>query len=134
MKLRVTKKNTGVAEEDGSVTVEFIGVLILLLTLLLGIVQLSIYLYARGVVINATVEGARRAAEFDEDLSSGIQQSQSVLSGGIGGLANGINISAYEDGRSVVVVADGVIPGLGPIPELPVHASSEAFDEEDAFR
>ncbi|MCW2505054.1 MAG: TadE family protein [Actinomycetia bacterium] len=70
--------------DAGSSIVEFCLVAILLVTLLLGILQVAFYLYIRNVVTASAAEGARYAANADVPVEAGAERAKSILEQGVG--------------------------------------------------
>ncbi len=70
--------------DDGSAVVEFALVSILLVMLLLGVLQVGVYLHIRNVVSASAAEGARYAANADIDLSAGGPRATDIISRSLG--------------------------------------------------
>jgi Flp pilus assembly protein TadG len=70
--------------DQGSAPVEFALVAVVLLILLLGLIQVAVYLYVRNIAAASAAEGARYAANADVDPEQGAQRAQQVLRRGAG--------------------------------------------------
>lgn len=71
-------------DDGGSAVVEFSLVAVLLLMLLLGIVQVAIYLHVRNVTAASAAEGARYAANADADPGEGAERAGDILARAVG--------------------------------------------------
>ncbi|MGB9377649.1 MAG: TadE/TadG family type IV pilus assembly protein [Mycobacteriales bacterium] len=76
-----TRRATG---DDGSAVVEFALVSVLLVMLLLGVMQVGIYLHIRNVVAASAAEGARYGANADVDLGQGGPRASDVIARSLG--------------------------------------------------
>lgn len=119
--------------ESGATVVEFLGVLIVVALALMVLVQLSVWLWARDVVVNAVDEGARLAAESGRPVGEGAARARSVLRDGLGGTAGRFDVAAAQDGDTVVVRARGVVPSFVPfLPPFTIGSEGRALDEDSA--
>jgi len=101
---------------------------------LMVLIQMSLWLWARNVTMNAADEGARTAAEMGRPLADGESRTRSVLHDGLGGTANRFRVAAAQDGDTVVVHAIGVAPRVVPfLPEFEITVDARAFDEDHAL-
>ncbi len=66
-------------DDRGSAPVESLLVLVLLVTLVIGILQLALALHVRNTVHDAAAEGARHAALADSSLASGIALTRELI-------------------------------------------------------
>ena len=122
------------AGERGATMVEFLGVMLLTVAALMVVIQMSLWLWARNVTMNAADEGARTAAEMGRPLTDGEMRTRSVLHDGLGGTANRFRISSAQDGDTVVVHAVGVAPRVVPfLPAFEISVEARAFDEDEAL-
>lgn len=120
--------------ERGATVVEFLGVMLLIVAGLLVVIQMSVWIWARNITMNAADEGARTAAEIGRPLGDGEARTRSVLHDGLGGAAVGFTIAAGQDGDTVVVRASGVAPRIVPfLPAFSVSSEARAFDEDEAL-
>ena len=117
--------------QRGATVVEFLGVMLLVAAALLVLVQFSFWVWTRNVVVNATDEGARAAAESGRSPADGEVRARAVLHDGLGASAAGFRISASAVGDAVVIRAEGRAPRIVPfLPEFTVGAEARAFDED----
>ena len=86
--------------ESGSILVEFLGSALLIIFALLGVAQMSIWVWSRGVVVNAAHEGARAAAEVDASIVAAEWTTRAVLRDGLGTKGNEFTITASRNGGS----------------------------------
>lgn len=86
-----------------------------LLTLMVGLVQLTIYLHAQGVVRGACQEGARVASAGPEDrLADGVAYALDLVRAGLGRSASGVAVTGAADADTVTLEASGSLPLLLP--------------------
>src|SRR5436305_13072266 len=64
--------------------VEFALVLPLVLTVSLGVLQVTLYAHARDVVVSSVQEGARLAAEDGRSIADGKLRAQTLIAAGVG--------------------------------------------------
>jgi Flp pilus assembly protein TadG len=119
----------------GSVAVESIFAIVLLLMLTLGVVQIVLVLYGRNVVIAAAHEAARAAIELGRTPEEGRDVAIMTMHRAAGGLLKGMNVrvGAGLKGARYVVTVDvaGTMRTLGPVPvPVPISASATAVREE----
>lgn len=123
--------------DRGAAVVEFVLVAVPLVLLLLAILQVTVYLHLRNVVVASAAEGAREAAAADRSTSDGGPAAERVLAAGVPGrVAAGITCRAAEEagvGGAVLVAVRcrGGVPALLAAvgPELPVDATGRAIKE-----
>lgn len=114
---------------------EFVLVAVPLLVLLLGVLQVAIYLHVRNVVVAGAAEGARAAAAADRSTSDGGPAAERVLAAGIPGGVRIACAAGEEPGAGgtvlVAVRCRGGVPALLALagPELPVDATGHALKE-----
>lgn len=119
--------------ETGATVVEFLGVLLLVAVALMVLVQLSVWLWARNVAVNAVDEGARVAAESGRPVGEGAARARSVLRDGLGVTSDRFEVDAGQDGDEIVVRARGVAPSFVPfLPAFAVASEGRALDEDAA--
>jgi hypothetical protein len=116
------------------VTLEFLGCLVVLVLVVVGLLQAGIYVWARHVVVSATVEAARRSAEIGATPADGEALARASLHAGLGSVGDGVVVSVYDSDGVVVAEAGGHLDGIGPLPDLPLSARSVVIDEEAAIR
>lgn len=69
--------------DDGNATVEFVLVASLLTLLVITIIQISLALYVRNVVIDAAGEGARHGALLGGDEASAVERTQQIITASV---------------------------------------------------
>lgn len=115
----------------GATAVEFLGVSVLVTIALLTLVQMAVWVWARGVVVSAAHEGARTAAEAGRPLDDGVTKARSLLADGLGGGARRFNVEAEQRGTVVAVRARGDAPVILPfLPRFTITAAASAYDED----
>src|SRR4051812_23160739 len=98
---------------------------------LMVLIQMSLWLWARNVTLNAADEGARAAPETGRPLAAGELRTRAVLADGLGRSARGFEVVASQDGDTVTVHARGVAPRIVPfLPSFTITADARAFDED----
>ena len=105
-------------DERGSAPVEFVLVGVLVVTLILGVVQLALFLHVRNTLQDAASEGARWAALADSSEQRGIERTRELIATAVGaGLAQDVTASRAEwNGHpSAVITVRATIPMLGLI-------------------
>jgi Flp pilus assembly protein TadG len=123
--------------DRGSAVVEFVLVSVPLLFLLLGVLQVAVYLHVRNVVVASAAEGARYGANADRLAGEGGPFAEQVLREGLSvHTAAGIRCTAGEEAGAagVVLVAvrcRGALPAVLAVGRrlLPVHATARAIKE-----
>lgn len=115
----------------GATVVEFLGVMLLAALALLVLIQFSVWVWTRNVVVNAADEGARAAAESGRSPADGEARTHAVLHDGLGRAAVRFRVDASTVGDAVVVRAEGRAPSIVPfLPELTIDVEARAFDED----
>ena len=102
--------------ERGSATVEFTLVAALLMLVIASVVQLSLALYVRNVIVDACAEGARHGALLGGDPSTGVERARTLISTTVGDRYAGHVTARFEtvDGfETLVVRAETPIPVIG---------------------
>jgi len=126
---RLTRRQRGQALVEAPVA------FLLLLIAAVAILQFSLWMHARGVVLAAVQDGARVASSETGRLPDGVATARSLLRVGLGANASLVTVGADEDAAAVHVTADGHLPALlpwGPVTTLPLHASASMA--RDQFR
>ncbi|HEX3814715.1 MAG TPA: TadE family protein [Mycobacteriales bacterium] len=119
--------------DSGAAVVEFLLVSIVLIALLLGVVQVGLYLHVRNIVAASAAEGARFAANADvADPVAGGPVAENIIAGALSRrVADGMQCTGrYEPGDAgtelVAVRCTGRVPlifsWLGSLPGLDVTA------------
>ncbi len=112
--------------------VEFLAVAVLSVAALLGVGQMAVWVWARGVAVSAAHEGARTAAESGRSIDDGVLRTRTLLHDGLGGSADGFRVEGAEEGSVIAVVAAGRAPVIVPfLPEFTVEARATARDEDE---
>jgi Flp pilus assembly protein TadG len=102
---------------------------------LVGIVQVAVFLYAQHVVVAAVEEGARVGSAEGRTVDDGVSYAQQLLKAGLGPTASDVTISARHNGEWVVVDADGGLPLVIPyIPAWRLPLNAEAQARQEGFR
>lgn len=73
-----------VSRERGSAVADFVLVAFPMLALFVGTVSVSLASYARTVILDATIEGARFAALADQSTEAGIQRTKQLVQSSLG--------------------------------------------------
>ena len=121
--------------ERGATIVEFLGVTLLVAAAVMVLLQMTLWVWARNVAVNAADEGARTAAEQGRPLTDGEARTRAVLRDGLGASGARFDVRAAQDGVTVVVVAGGNAPQVVPfLPSFTVHAEARALDEDTVTR
>ena len=100
-----------VSRERGSAVADFVLVAFPMLALFVGTVSLSFASYARTVILDATIEGARFAALADQNTTAGIQKTKQLVQSSLG--------------RAVVVNVVATSMRLGSIESIRFVSSAE---------
>jgi Flp pilus assembly protein TadG len=112
--------------------VELALVLPVLLLILIGIVQFALVYHARDVATTAAQEGARLAATEGRTPEEGEARARAVLQSGLGQTGAGFNVTAEDNGETVVVETSGDYPLIIPWVtgnSIPIEAKSEVHLE-----
>jgi Flp pilus assembly protein TadG len=73
-----------VSKDKGSAVADFVLVAFPMLALFVGTVTISFASYARTVILDATIEGARFAALADQSLAAGTQKTRELVRASLG--------------------------------------------------
>ena len=121
--------------ERGSAAVEFTLVGLLVVALVLGVLQVGLYLHLRNVVTASLAEGAREAANADRDCADGTARAYDLIRRSAGRrVADGLRFGCEQtvsDGVALVRVrAQGPLPLLfPPVGSVAVDAAAHAVEE-----
>lgn len=102
--------------DRGSATVEFTLVAALLALVVASVIQLSIALYVRNVVVDACAEGARHGALLGGDADSGLERTRTLIATAVGDSYADAVTARFDDvgGIEVLVIrAEAPIPVVG---------------------
>lgn len=111
--------------------VEFLAVAVLVVASLLGLAQMAVWVWARGVAVSAAHEGARTAAEAGRSIDDGVLRTETLLHDGLGGSGDSFRVDGEASGDAVDIVAVGSAPVIVPfLPEFTVEARATARDED----
>ena len=121
----------------GSAAVDFVLIAVPLVLLALSVLGLALVGFARNVMFDAAVEGARFGALADQTANAGCRRAEEIFSHALGGaIKPKVQCeSAIVGTRSVVVVSlEAALPGLGFLPNgksfrAVGHATSELQDQ-----
>ncbi len=118
-------------QERGATIIEFLAVALLTVVALLGLAQMSVWVWARNVAVSAAHEGARTAAERGRRLDEGVVRTRTLLRDGLGGGAARFEVEAAQEGDTVAVRAHGDAPAIVPfLPQFTIRVQATAFDED----
>lgn len=99
----------------GQALVELALIAAVLLTLMVGLVQVTLSLHAQGVVRGACQEGARVASGGPEDrLADGVAYAEDLVRAGLGPSASRVAVTGSTDGETVTLEASGSLPVILP--------------------
>jgi hypothetical protein len=123
--------------ERGSAVVDFVLVGVLVVTLLLGVLQVAVYVHVRNVAVASAQEGARYAANADVPAEAGAARAVEVIARATSSrTAAGLSCTSAEEVegsglRLVVVRCSGAVPSLlAALGELlPLSATGRAVEE-----
>lgn len=104
--------------ETGSAPAEFVLVAVLLVTLVLGVLQLGAVLLVRNTALDAAAEGARWGSLAGNSTADGVQRARAELAAALGADYAQHVVAAVTTWRGRPVVAVTVtapLPILGPI-------------------
>jgi Flp pilus assembly protein TadG len=111
-------------DDDGAAAVDFVMISILLVMVLLGVLQVAIYFYARNVAAAAAADAARYAASQGVDPRDGAQRATQLIHQGLDeGDASAITCTgkATRDGGSGLPVTTVHCQGRIRLLFLPLH-------------
>lgn len=116
--------------DEGTAPVEFALVSPVLLLVALAVLQLTLALHVRGIVIGAASEGARLAATGD--LPSGVERTQRILQTSIAGASVRETVARVDRSGPVAVTAVDVtidLPLVGLLGPVPMTVTGRAVIE-----
>jgi hypothetical protein len=105
------------SRQDGSAVTDFVLVAFPMLAIFVATISISLGAYARLVLLDSTIEGARFAALADQDIASGVAKAKQLVAAALGpGLS--VNVSGslskfgtVESVRFVSTLGLNLIPG-----------------------
>jgi Flp pilus assembly protein TadG len=106
-----------VSRERGSAVADFVLVAFPMLALFVGTVSVSFASYARTVILDATIEGARFAALADQNTEAGIQKTMQLVKSSLGDAvvvnvaSSSVRLGSVESIRFVSSVEFDLAPG-----------------------
>ena len=116
----------------GQAMVEGAVALPMLLLSAIALVQFSIFVHARHVIMAAVQDGARVAAATNRTLGEGAAHTRALLDAGLGRSATGVEVRAYDWGDTVAIEAHGRLRTMIPWTAdatLPLEARSVVSKE-----
>lgn len=105
------------SRQDGSSVTDFVLVAFPMLAIFVATVSITLGSYARLVLLDSTIEGARFAALADQDIASGIAKTKQLVAATLGpGMSVNVagNVSRFGSVESVRLVSTlgiNLIPG-----------------------
>lgn len=105
-------------DERGSAPAEFVMVGVLVVALIVGVVQLALFVHVRNTIQDAASEGARWAAMADSTPARGITRTRELISTALGpGFASDVSASSdLWNGHPVVAITvRATVPLVGLI-------------------
>ena len=106
-----------VSKEQGSAVTDFVLVAFPMLAIFSATISITLGSYARVVLLDATIEGARFAALAGQDIASGIAKTRALVAGSLGLAAslevegNSNRIGTIESIRLVSSLGLSILPG-----------------------
>ena len=116
----------------GQALVEAALVMPVLILMTLGVLQVVLYAHARDVLLTATQDGARLAAEDGGTLAAGYQRIQSLATAGLGSSVQPLQLRCRCDADHVDVSLDTALRPIIPLPfadHLPLHVRASVTRE-----
>jgi hypothetical protein len=105
------------SRQDGSAVTDFVLVAFPMLAIFVATISISLGAYARLVLLDSTIEGARFAALADQDIASGVAKTKQLVAAALGpGLSVQVSGSLSKFGtvesvRFVSTLGLNLIPG-----------------------
>ena len=105
------------SRQDGSAVTDFVLVAFPMLAIFVATISISLGAYARLVLLDSTIEGARFAALADQDIASGVAKTKQLVAAALGpGLSVNVagSVSKFgtiESVRFVSTMGLNLIPG-----------------------
>ena len=105
------------SRQDGSAVTDFVLVAFPMLAIFVATISISLGAYARLVLLDSTIEGARFAALADQDIASGVAKTKQLVAAALGPGVS-VNVSGslskfgtIESVRFVSTLGLNLIPG-----------------------
>lgn len=105
------------SRQDGSAVTDFVLVAFPMLAIFVATISITLGSYARLVLLDSTIEGARFAALADQDIASGIAKTKQLVAAALGpdlsvNVAGSVSrIGKVESVRFVSTIGINLIPG-----------------------
>src|ERR1700710_3104209 len=115
-RLTVSRISRALHDDEGSATVEFVLVGVLLTVLTLSVLQLGLDLLIRNTVLDAAAEGARYGALADNTVGDGVGRTRELITTAIGpAYAKDITVDlgTYDGHPADIVTVTTPLPILG---------------------
>jgi len=125
-------RRSPLGSDEGAATVEFALVAPLLLLVALAVLQLSLALHVRSVLIGAATEGARLAAMAGGDPAAGEQRTERILAESIAGTTLRQTVVRVDRSGPIPVAAVDVtvdLPLIGLLGPTPMTVTGRAVLE-----
>lgn len=107
--------------ERGSVTVEMVVLMPVLLATLFGGIQAGVVFHARHIAIAAAQEGARTAAVYQASLPDGIGTATTAAADWAGQTLNGVRVTGQRTTARVTITVQGSAVSLLPGVSWPIE-------------
>jgi Flp pilus assembly protein TadG len=105
------------SSQDGSAVTDFVLVAFPMLAIFSATISITLGSYARVVLLDATIEGARYAALADQNIEAGVAKAQKLVAGSLGTAASvnvagsSTRIGTIESIRLVSSLGLSILPG-----------------------
>lgn len=105
------------SREDGSAVTDFVLVAFPMLAIFVATTSITLGSYARVVLLDSTIEGARYAALADQDIAAGIARTKKLVASALGPAlsvnvaGSATRIGTLESVRLVSTLGLSLIPG-----------------------
>ncbi len=110
--------------ERGSVTVEMVVLMPVLLATLFGGVQAGVVFHARHIAIAAAQEGARTAAAYQASLPVGISTATTAAADWAGRTLTGVRVTGQRTATRVSITVQGSAISLLPGVSWPIEQTA----------
>lgn len=110
--------------ERGSVTVEMVVLMPVLLATLFGGIQVGVVFHARHIAIAAAQEGARTAAAYQASLPDGIGTATTAATDWAGQTLTGIKVTGQRTATRVSITVQGSAISLLPGVSWPIEQTA----------
>ena len=110
--------------ERGSVTVEMVVLMPVLLTTLFGGIQAGVVFHARHIAIAAAQEGARTAAAYQASLPDGVSTATNAAADRAGQTLTGIKVTGQRTTTRVSITVQGNAISLLPGVSWPIEQTA----------